>query len=350
MPVHHWERGPMTGDPFSHCLATDEHTHDFPLVEKVEVWHGVAGYNVLGGIRVHYNNGSASPVCGSPHNGVRYEFKLEQGEYITSMSQGEGAPEDFGNGLWISSIRLWTNRNRSWQVDSSQYMYDVTIHSGFLLGISGRFGPDSGCINRLGYYFLESLKNMTVDFEFLDQPNPAYLTLKYFDTETITNDTELPQPGHISREKSVTNSAISEEGWTEEMGVNVSVKTGFFGIGESEMGAEWKVTTHNSSSTSYEETDTLRWAADPVVPPGKIIDVEMFHFEGYFNLRYKATVTLFGKSGSQYTTTKTGFMQGETSSVTKINYKQRDLNSPSADSGHTIDEDIPFNKLPPNTK
>ncbi|KAJ5806539.1 uncharacterized protein N7503_004141 [Penicillium pulvis] len=355
MVVHQWERGTSRGTAFSHCLATEENVHEFPFVSKIEVWtnNKVVPARICA-IRVQYTNNKASPTFGNSEGATKSDFTLRLGEYITELRQGES---EMLATRCISCIYLATNQDRTWSSMSGSIgaiptFYPVTIHSGFPLGISGRaeVNQTGAEITSLGYYFLEDIDRIRIDFEFLEDPNPENLSLIYYDTLKLENNTTIEQPGEVERDKSVTNSTSSEESWADEMGVNMSVKTGFFGIGETEMGAEWKVTRTETNTTSSEKGETIRWRASPRVPPLKRLDCDLLHFEGYFNVKYRSEVLLYGKSGGEYTIHKVGYMQGVTSSVTIIRYTERELNAPAAGLDHLVDRDIPLNKLPPNTE
>ena len=351
MTIHHWEQGGQGGDPFSHCLATQAGAKEFPLVNKVEVWErprgGTYPMGCLQAIQIHYSDGSSSPIFGKTGGAQHNSISFASGEFITIMYLGTSY-----NKTRIGWIYIETNKGQSWRSGTADadLAWGATVANGFLLGITGRHGDD---IDRLGFYFMEELAAITVEMEYLTMPDPSSITMISYDVLQGDNRHGITDL-HISINKGVdeTNSATSEEGWIESFGVNTSVSGGFFGIGEASAGTEWSMTKTRSNSTSYSESSNISWSGSVAVPPGQYIQIDLLYYKGWFDISYEATVVMIGKSGAKYPLKRSGGMTGMASGVAVIKQTVLDRNMPNSGLEDTkpIDEDIPFDKLPPNTE
>lgn len=319
-------------------------------MNRIEVWErprgGTYPDGCLQGIRISYNNGAQSPIFGTTTNAAHHSITFADTETISSMWVAQ-----VNNNTRIGFLEIRTNTGRFWKHGSASAptAWKVSVHSGILLGISGRHGHD---IDRIGFFFLEQLANITVDMQYLAMPDPNSIQLIGYDVIQGDNrNGRNPLNIGIARSQTVTNSATTEQSWTESLGVSVSVSMGFFGIGEASAGTEWTVTQTQTNSTSYSESATITWTGEVTVDPGQFTQVDLLYYRGYFVIPYRATIVLVGRSGSRYTLIRTGNMSGVAAGIGLIRQTHlRRGEIRNIEDLKPTEKEIPDDELPPNTK
>lgn len=350
MTIRHWQLGSSGGNAFTHSLATTPGASGLPIVNRIEVWERPAGGafpdGCLQGIRISYNTGAQSPIYGTTTGATLHSITLADTETITSMWVAQ-----VNNNTRIGFLEIRTSTGRFWKHGSTRapLAWQASIHSGILLGITGR---QSSEIHQIGFYSLEQLTRITVDFEYLAMPDPSSIQLIGYDILQGDNRQGLnPLRVAIARSQNVTNSATSEQSWTESLGVSVSVSMGFFGIGESSVGTEWTVTNTQTNSTSYSESSTITWTGEVVVDPGQFTQIDLLYYRGYFVVPYTTRILLHGISGARYLLTRTGNLTGVAAGIGLI--RQRHIRSDQIRDIRElkpIEQEYAEEDLPPNTE
>jgi hypothetical protein len=365
MTIHNSSIGDLVdAGKFSHCQLTAPGAKDFPTVKKIELWFCPRPYaaadrwvTVICGIQVTYTDGNYSPLFGEKvHEGPDWNtsFVFQDGEVITELWVGKKLD------VWlIGSIDFYTNKGRHYEAGVNRDVHSsgqLSVHSGILLGISGGLTYSGGrnVFGNIGLYFLEELASIDMKMDFLTTPDPG--SVSKVEANIINGDNRqgrAPMTLSLELKKSATTSATTEESWADELGVSLSVSSGFFGIGEVSATTEFTYSETHTKSSSYQESTEITWGGSVVVAPGDYTIVDQFYYTARYQVEYKATIILKGKSGSQYTLARFGNMNGTTAGIATYTQRHIDRNGingvpPNLYLG-PVEETFNDDDMPPNT-
>lgn len=190
------------------------------------------------------------------------------------------------------------------------------------MGMSGGFDKTSSwnAIGQLGFYFLGSLESVDLHLDVLSEPDPNSIVPVLHQVvigDNRGNSRDLILGLDNADSKTVSTSATTEESWTEELGVEVSVSGGFFGIGEFSAGtsASYGYTETQSNTTSHASSTTLSWSGSTSVRPGGYTVGELYFYTGQYTVKYSASIVLKSRSGETHTIIRDGEMKGTAAGV-----------------------------------
>lgn len=159
--------------------------------------------------------------------------------------------------LWIGGYPVVKRMSSlSW----SGLKYCWRRKSGFRLGVQGRGGDE---LDKLGFYWLEELFEITMELNYLAMPNNNNITpISYH--KSIGDNRQGKALFFMSTQKGVdvTNEGSSEETWAESLDINLSAKLGFFGNSKLSASTEFIVTHSKTGSSSWYSTSCVTWSGN----------------------------------------------------------------------------------------
>ncbi|KAL4811355.1 hypothetical protein BDV18DRAFT_155960 [Aspergillus unguis] len=313
--------GDTEGTEFTHTQITndtsaDATTDEHPqLVSKIEAWMSKptasGGDARIVGLRISYHGGSRSGIFGES-DGPKYCIELSKGERVTSL-QFYGIVLSYS----IFGFCIVTDRGRRVSIPpagegpSFVMERDVPVGSGLMVGIGGcvdDWTNDWDVVIGFGFYFLATPAFLHVDFEYLTRPEVGSIQPKRLDVvEGDNTDGTEQKELDISRTESMENTASTQEGWADGLGVNVTVSIGFCDIVE---GPAYEHRGETMQATSYTVPHELNWTGKVTVPPNKHYIAELVYYEGRYTVEYKARIKYVTPIGEEVKWVETGTMDG----------------------------------------
>ncbi|KXJ89916.1 hypothetical protein Micbo1qcDRAFT_177101 [Microdochium bolleyi] len=269
------------------------------LVKYLEVW---TTKDCLAGILVEYTDGYRA------RNGNLWgEMKsitLAPGETITSLGL-----YDNGNKTRCGGLRLTTSRNQtlSHTAGSNFKEHSQTCHSGLMAGIYGKADVD---IDRLGFYFLKDIANLSITIEDKDWIDSPVGTDKSISSATLAvaeygNSGPADTTYSFSGEKTITNSRTFTQSSTSTWGLNVQISASIFEIGIKGE-ASWSLSKMTSNATTFTESSTVGTTISGTLKPGIAIKCATLCEFGALDIKYKSHVVVAFKDGQRLEFTEPG--------------------------------------------
>lgn len=273
------------------------------VVKKLSLWKTK---DALVGIRVWYSDGTFSALFGR-EKGTETSFTFIPGEQVTSLTI-------WGNGIGTRAGRLFFTTNKDKTFDcgkdtSGQSSYPAppeSIGSGLMMGVFGRSGSEIDCF---GFIFLDKIKRIVISNVRYDIPDlqtqgisPKFLqraryqyhglestwtfagTLKLVDTTTFSQSATLSYGQSVTIEAGIPEivKVGSTAGW------NISGTLSQESSSTNEHGAEWQLSGVLKSPADDVECTAVCW------------------YGTLSNIPYAATVTVYFKSGKEFSYEETG--------------------------------------------
>jgi len=281
-----------------------------------------------GNFVIYYGSGpddNHGPLWASglaPGSGQFYAIQQENSNFCTYRGTDPG----HSNGLlWCAMTSEWVLLNAAFNAGKKFFAVMQDDGNFCIYPDAGPNDKNARAVWATGSY--DPIKSIKANHLEYDVAGAQMLNSRTesLDTETVTNNSDVPQSSTISGSRTVTETS----GWSDALGVSVSVSASF--EGGVPLVADGTVTVSASASNTYtwngsqSRSKTWNWSVPITAPPHTVTSAVASVMKSTISVPYTIIGTIVFTSGKEIPGRITGVYTGANSHNLEVTFSQLDM-------------------------